>query len=451
MMEPIPTTVKNKALVERRREQIVLAAIELFSHKGFHQTTLRELSEEAGISYGNIYDYIGTKEHIFHLIHEYLCDIAFHELSKAIENVADPIEKLHRMIRAEFKLMDKWSDGILLLYQEGHVLKQPFLGWFLKKERDHVSLFEQAISDCVKQGLLVQCNSRLTANLIKTMVDSWVLKRWDLWGKATAAEAERSILNIILHGLTPSANPPKKNIGALTGRKALVVNADSHIGSACCSVLAGEGAQVVAYMERKDSDSKKAVQLNGGNEVNVYSAHDHGDLNTELLQHIQEKYGPLDIFIQNLSISSFSDESGNTSNSGCGQLLRQTLAQAEDLSPWLIKEMPKSDSGRVIYLAPWGWDQERDPIACESVRSGTIGLTSALSKNLSLEGVNVNCIIPGYITIPQLPERLKTQPTKVLSERLGEVSDIIEAVLFLADSRSRYLTNQVIRVADGSD
>jgi len=51
----IPTTNKNKKLVEKRREQIVLAAIKLFSQKGYYRTTLKDLSEAAGISYGNIY------------------------------------------------------------------------------------------------------------------------------------------------------------------------------------------------------------------------------------------------------------------------------------------------------------------------------------------------------------------------------------------------------------
>ena len=75
----IPTKVKNKKLVEKRREQIVLAAIKLFAQKGFHKTSLRDLAEEAGISHGNFYDYIGTKQDIFFLIHEFINRIASEE------------------------------------------------------------------------------------------------------------------------------------------------------------------------------------------------------------------------------------------------------------------------------------------------------------------------------------------------------------------------------------
>ena len=63
-MYKIPTKLKSKELVEKRREQIVLAAIKLFAKKGSTKAILRELSDEAGISHDNIYDYVGTKKAI---------------------------------------------------------------------------------------------------------------------------------------------------------------------------------------------------------------------------------------------------------------------------------------------------------------------------------------------------------------------------------------------------
>jgi AcrR family transcriptional regulator len=95
----IPTTVKNKELVERRRKQIVPAGIKLFSRNGFHKTTLKELAEEAGLSYSNIYDYVGSKEDIFFLTHDFLAGSAMEILNRSIEDIQDPIEKLRRMVR----------------------------------------------------------------------------------------------------------------------------------------------------------------------------------------------------------------------------------------------------------------------------------------------------------------------------------------------------------------
>lgn len=126
-MVQIPTTVKNQRLVKQRRRQIVLAAIKLFSLNGFHKTTLKELAEEAGLSYGNIYDYVGSKEDIFFLIHDFLASSAMEILNRSIEGIQDPIQKLRRMVRGEFNLMDQWADALLLIYQESHIVHGDFL------------------------------------------------------------------------------------------------------------------------------------------------------------------------------------------------------------------------------------------------------------------------------------------------------------------------------------
>jgi AcrR family transcriptional regulator len=50
---------------ERSRRQVLDAALQLFSHQGFRATTVREISEAAGVSTGNVYHHFPDKESIF--------------------------------------------------------------------------------------------------------------------------------------------------------------------------------------------------------------------------------------------------------------------------------------------------------------------------------------------------------------------------------------------------
>lgn len=145
----VPTTVKDRKLVKKRREQIVRAAIKLFAQNGFHKTSMRELAEEAKISYGNIYDYVGNKQDIFFLVHEFINKVATEKIQQAIKDIDDPLEKLRRMIQAEFDVMYEWSDAILLIYQETHVLNKPLLKALLKRERERVSILERTLVECM--------------------------------------------------------------------------------------------------------------------------------------------------------------------------------------------------------------------------------------------------------------------------------------------------------------
>ena len=89
----IPTTVKSKALVEKRRNEIIFAAIELFAKtkKGVSRLTLRELAKEAGISHGNIYDYVGTKEDILSLIHDFISGFFKEQIDRSTSGVNEPL------------------------------------------------------------------------------------------------------------------------------------------------------------------------------------------------------------------------------------------------------------------------------------------------------------------------------------------------------------------------
>jgi AcrR family transcriptional regulator len=51
--------------VEKNRRKIERAALHLFTRKGFHGTTVREIAKKAGVSMGKLYIYYDTKEDIF--------------------------------------------------------------------------------------------------------------------------------------------------------------------------------------------------------------------------------------------------------------------------------------------------------------------------------------------------------------------------------------------------
>src|SRR5690242_15007919 len=50
--------------MEARRQQIIDAAYRCFARKGFHQTTMRDIYEEAGLSPGAVYHYFSSKADI---------------------------------------------------------------------------------------------------------------------------------------------------------------------------------------------------------------------------------------------------------------------------------------------------------------------------------------------------------------------------------------------------
>ena len=98
----IRSSIKDNGLVEKRRQQIIKAAIILFKEKGFHGTTTREIAKESGFSIGTLYEYIRTKEDILFLV----CDDIYEQVRKRLEATIDfkhpSINSLKKIIELYF-------------------------------------------------------------------------------------------------------------------------------------------------------------------------------------------------------------------------------------------------------------------------------------------------------------------------------------------------------------
>ena len=451
----IPTTVKNQRLVEKRRRQIVRAAIKLFSRKGFHKTTLKELAEEAGLSHGNIYDYVGSKEDIFFLIHDFLASQAMDILNRSLEDVQDPIEKLRRMVRGEFNLMDQWADALLLIYQETHILKGDFLRRLLEKERAHVEKFEIVLAEAIAAGRVRDCNVRLVANLIKSMIDTWTIKRWDLRTHVSQRETEGVILELTFSGILgePGKEPAAtESADTLDGKTALVANGGTVLGQGICAALLSRGAHVVAHLYDPISTVPFPVSTGDEARLTVIHADAQNGQDRLALDAIERQHGPIDIYVHDLGIGT-TRVPEDTDTAETRRRLEWNLSCAQELSDDIKPRMAARATGRIVYLAPWGWDKFAAPIRYETVRAGTVALARAISGELAAVGVNVNCIVPGYIRAVrplEIEKTLRHELTGTIpSGRLGEIYDVTDAMLFLIGDGSKYLTGQTLHITGG--
>ena len=459
-MKEIPSKVKNKKLVEQRREKIVLAAIKLFSKSGFHTTTMRELAVEAEISSGNIYEYVTTKEDIFFLIHDFIHNIAIDGIKQAIKGVRDPLEKLRRMIRSEFNMNYNWTDAVLLIYQETHILTKPLLHELLKKEREHVSYYEKAIEECIEKGLMKKTDTRLLANLVKTMTEAWVVKRWDLRGYVDRMEMEKTIIGMIFDYLKGEASgqiDTNYSVKYLGGKTALVVNGETLIAKAVTRWLLSRGVNVSIYKSGPTKDLKIESPIDDNRKdlddnIIEYTSNKHGMLDKTLFKSMQQATGPFNYIIYDLS-TYFSSLNIVIDKNIISQELESNLTCARNLISEISTDNEVVMPTRVIYIAPWGWDGYADPLMFGMVKSGLSTLVEIMAEQLAPERVIINCISPGFIggVRPLKIEKKKKEDIleKLPMGRIGEVSDVLGAVKYLLSDDSKYVTGQTIDVAGG--
>ncbi|PAV31386.1 TetR family transcriptional regulator [Virgibacillus profundi] len=198
--EQVLSSVKDRELVEKRRNQMIKGAITLFKEKGFHRTTTREIAKESGFSIGTLYEYIRTKEDVLFLV----CDSIHEQVRERMEsstNIDNPsVDNLVAVIRSYFYLMDEMQEEIVIMYQEVKSLKKDTKEYVLEKEREMVNMLEHVILTCLP-GKVSKQDAELSANNIFIQGHMWGFRRWVLQKQFTLEEYIDRQTHLILQSL----------------------------------------------------------------------------------------------------------------------------------------------------------------------------------------------------------------------------------------------------------
>jgi TetR/AcrR family transcriptional regulator, cholesterol catabolism regulator len=197
----IPTQIKDKQLVQRRRRQIVDAAVELFLKNGFHKTTTRQIAQAAGISIGLLYEYISTKEDILYLVCEAIHAEMENAVTEALARAQAGRGTLEMAIQEYFKVCHRMSDHILLIYQETQSLPSKWRKIVLANEIQITGLFTKVLAELVDRAELPFLDAKtldLMAHNISVLGHMWTFRRWFMGCHYTIEEYTRLQTEFIL-------------------------------------------------------------------------------------------------------------------------------------------------------------------------------------------------------------------------------------------------------------
>ncbi len=103
----------NEQLKQKRRNQIILTALENFAHRGYHRTSINDIAKAAGISKGLIYNYFESKEDLLINVLKFVLLQAVDTIFKSIDKKSKtltPLEMMAYGIGRFFDVMQKEAD-----------------------------------------------------------------------------------------------------------------------------------------------------------------------------------------------------------------------------------------------------------------------------------------------------------------------------------------------------
>ncbi len=117
----------------------------------------------------------------------------------------------------------------------------------------------------------------------------------------------------------------------------------------------------------------------------------------------------------------------------------------------VVPHMMENQYGKIVLISSRSYLGNIGQVNYSTAKSGIVGLTSSLAREMARNKVNVNCVVPGFVDNPRLAlmaekyrqQRMALNPfgTAALPE------DVADAILFLASDEARQVTGQALRVA----
>ena len=242
----------------------------------------------------------------------------------------------------------------------------------------------------------------------------------------------------------------------LTGKTSIVTGSSQGIGESIVRALHAAGSNVVINYFEDDGgvnrEKASAVASSLGERATIAA----GDVrNQEQMEAVVEKaiseFSGLDILVNNAGI--LRDRTLKKMNEAEWQdVIDTNLSGVFHSCKAVVDKI--AEGGRIVNIASLaaatGFFGQANYVAA---KSGVIGLTKVLSKELARKNITVNAVAPGVINTEMgesIPEdNKKWMIAQVPLGRFGEPDEIADVVLFLASDLASYVSGQTIHVNGG--
>lgn len=234
----------------------------------------------------------------------------------------------------------------------------------------------------------------------------------------------------------------------------IITGASRGIGREIAKRLSMKGLTVIANYNKSEKEAeelKKELEEKGFIIDIVKADVSKREDAKKLVKFALDKYGRIDILINNAGISEyklFTDET----DEDWDKIINTNLYSVFAMSQEVIQNMIHNKKGLIINMSSaWGVVGGSLEAIYSVSKAGVDGLTKALAKELGPSNIRVNSIAPGMI-YTKMNSKFTEEELEVIKEeiplgKIGDTTDVAKCVEWLIEDK--YTTGQVISINGG--
>jgi AcrR family transcriptional regulator len=199
--ELIQVSAKKPDRIEKKHQQIVEGACKVFLEKGYHPTTIREISRAAGMSMGQLYHYVSSKDDVLFLIHRHL-QMEFFNHMKSLESVddGDSVNTLIRSLRHSIPFLVENKKLYQFIFRESKYLNKQHLQVVLQMDDRNIVQYWRQLLEAVKVQTGLAIDVDFAANIIEYLSVFIPMRGWNLKDRPVK-ESQELLIEYILRAI----------------------------------------------------------------------------------------------------------------------------------------------------------------------------------------------------------------------------------------------------------
>jgi len=185
-----------------RKEQIYSTARSLFSERGYHATTVRDIARELNMQGGSLYAHIESKEDVLWEIVNRAAEQFLGAVEPIVASGNSPADKLRDMVRAHVQVVaDNLADATVFLHEWKFLGEERRQAIAERRDR-YENLYRRVIEEGVRSGAFASTDPKMAALLVLSTVN-WLPQWYKSSGPLSPFEVADRFSELVLRGLEP--------------------------------------------------------------------------------------------------------------------------------------------------------------------------------------------------------------------------------------------------------
>ena len=184
---------------DQKLDALLASAARVFADRGYHQTSMRDLARETGISLSGLYYYVESKEELLFLIQHRSFEAVLASLQGALAGVETPVDRLARFIESHLEYFASHMPEMKVLSHEAEALTGEYLVQVNQQKREYTRTLMDILEALERTNGPAHVNRRVATYALFGMMN-WIYKWYNPLGDIDVGLLSQNMCRLFLGG-----------------------------------------------------------------------------------------------------------------------------------------------------------------------------------------------------------------------------------------------------------